>query len=440
MEYMEGVSKKELPGLQKEIDEVRRRFMYIINISTLKEDHIDLNTVTFTWPNRIVPILEQNDAILAQSKEKNQENLKERRVKFEEELESLSKQVDELNDVSDIEEMPFYVKKVSGLMKQLQLATETVTSFNREEQLFKWDVTQYPQRKEILSRLEPFQQLYATVVQFQKSYKKWMDGAMQELDVEQIEQELDTLKREMLKLLANTFGEEVDTKGLLKAPAGIARTITEKIEEFTLNMPTIRVLCNQGLRDRHWLRMGQICGFEIKPGPGRESLRKMLKLNLESWLKEFSEVSETASREFAFEKAIAKMKAEWEPMEFQCLAYRETKTYILASVDEVQQLLDDQIVKTQSMRSSPYIKPFEREIKEWETCLVTTQDIIDEWLKVQASWLYLEPIFSSQDILNQMPEEGKKFKVVDGGWRSQMEVCCGYRIGGGGGGGDGIFI
>lgn len=52
------------------------------------------------------------------------------------------------------------------------------------------------------------------------------------------------------------------------------------------------------------------------------------------------------------------------------------------------------------MKGSPYAKFMLESIIEWEATLLRTQDNLDLWLKVQAAWMYLEPVFSSEDIIN----------------------------------------
>jgi len=51
------------------------------------------------------------------------------------------------------------------------------------------------------------------------------------------------------------------------------------------------------------------------------------------------------------------------------------------------------------MKGSPYARVFLDKITEWENRLMLTQDNVEMWLKVQAVWMYLEPVFSSEDIM-----------------------------------------
>jgi dynein heavy chain, axonemal len=61
---------------------------------------------------------------------------------------------------------------------------------------------------------------------------------------------------------------------------------------------------------------------------------------------------------------------------------RDTGVGILTGLDDVQQQLDDHIMKSQTMRGSPYVKAFEADMTAWEEKLISMQDILDQWLQV----------------------------------------------------------
>jgi dynein heavy chain len=70
------------------------------------------------------------------------------------------------------------------------------------------------------------------------------------------------------------------------------------------------------------------------------------------------------------------MEGEWENLNFEVTAYKNTGTFIQKTADEVIQLLDDQIVMTQSICFSPYKKEFEKRIENWEKTLRITQVLL----------------------------------------------------------------
>ncbi len=39
--------------------------------------------------------------------------------------------------------------------------------------------------------------------------------------------------------------------------------------------------------------------------------------------------------------------------------------------------------------------------------------MIEEWVAVQSTYLYLEPVFNSQDMKRQMPGEATEFQRID---------------------------
>jgi len=147
------------------------------------------------------------------------------------------------------------------------------------------------------------------------------------------------------------------------------------------------------------------------------TLQAMLDEKLQDHWDKVDEVSVGATKQYGLEMKLKGLMEEWSEMDIMIKPYKESGTFIIGGTDDIYAMLDDQIVMAQTMLASPFIKYIKGPTAAFEKRLIYLQETLDAWLMVQRTWMYLKPIFGSEDIMRQMPTEGRRFAAVDGFWR-----------------------
>ena len=202
----------------------------------------------------------------------------------------------------------------------------------------------------------------------------------------------------------------------------IAETIKKGVDDFKTTVPLAVALRKEGMKTRHWDAITAAVGFDIRPDDNF-TLTTVIQKGMLGHIGVAEEIGEKAFKEYNIEKALAKMKRDWQGLNFLLPRFKQTPTYTIAGFDEAVQLLDEHIVSTQAMQFSVFKKPFEQEIEEWNAKLLLASDTLEQWVSCQSQWAYLQPIFDSADIMKQLPAETKRFKGVDIKWRYIMNQC-----------------
>ncbi|CAG9863347.1 unnamed protein product [Phyllotreta striolata] len=402
-----------LGEMEDKLKDVMAYILFLADHVIFSPLSLKVNNSAFQWYLYMPKIIEEHRQMVEVKVEEFQASLKVKIEKFVAELETYARMVDDVENWGDINELPRYFKKATKLDERLVKALEKIDEFNEEEAAFGYELSQYPIRKKIHDKINPYKKLFDNCMEFVTKNNLWMTSRVGSFDPEAIENDISNIYRNVYKL-EKQFSDKPKTQSL-------ATNVRERIETFKEHMPIIQTLGNPGMKERHWEQISEIVGFPIVV-TDELTLERIIEYGLNEYIEKFEAISEAATKENNLEKSLKKMFEEWEDIIFTVMVYKDTGTYVVSAVDDIQVMLDDHIIKTQTMKNSPYIKPFEKETLAWEAKLQLLQEILDEWLKVQATWMYLEPIFSSPDIQNQMPEEGRRFSAVDKIWRDLMKT------------------
>ncbi|KAK0163654.1 hypothetical protein PV327_007315 [Microctonus hyperodae] len=153
------------------------------------------------------------------------------------------------------------------------------------------------------------------------------------------------------------------------------------------------------------------------------TLENMFAMDLDKFQDIAKSIITNAVDELAIESDVKKIAEVWKSQQFTMIKHfkgSDDRGYILGSVDELNQVLEDNIINLQSMAASRFIGPFLESIQELEMALRTISEVLELWIELQKKWLYLEGIFIGGDIRIQLPEETRKFDEIDKAFKQHM--------------------
>ena len=366
------------------------------------------------WPKKIYNEIDVTEAVQREKKIEYAAEMDEEQIVFEETLTDLDQECSQLQGYSDIARVSMVAKHVNDLDEKLKDAERQVKVFNERELLFGREPTEYTKVEDIRKDFMPYEGLWRNVSSWLNAHESWMIGPFDEIDGVTLEDVVDKFQKGTTKAY-KTF-EKVSNKACMD----IASQVISQIKEFSPHIHWISALRNKGMRDRHWEEISTTIGTDVNPSNGDFNIKRAFELEMFRFTEAIQKIGDKAGKENQIEVKLDEMGLEWAGIDLNIGVYRETGTYTLRGVDELIAILDEQITMTQAMMFSAFKGPYEDRIDEWNIKLATVSDVLEEWIKVQRSWMYLQPIFESDDIMKQLPQESKRFIAVDKNWRQTM--------------------
>ncbi|ALC44807.1 Dhc62B [Drosophila busckii] len=428
-EYMIYVKKEKLAELTDRIQYCLHVGTNIVELTQMSKYHFDLTIKTINWIKDINEICDYNASQQEQYKFIFEEHLQDVIKKLKSDIDEMLPKLAVIDDMSRPEKFRESYIILQNFMDQLKIFDDYVTWINKEERLFKIAVTEYPTLELIKGFVYPFAELMKLCIEWQRYLSVWNDGPFEYLEPKFVETTTDDylkefqknqkfyrikIKQDMVENPVCKFKGQTEDPDPEKhpVPLRLCTSMLQSIKGFTTGVFIVNTMCNPALRKRHWKDMSDIAGFDVTPDAGT-TLRKILNAGLDPILDQFEIISISANKELQLWNNLQAMIKEWENRVFPTGPYKESGVTILSSLDEIQALLDDHILKTLTMRGSAFMKPCEEEVRAWYEKIMRVNETLDQWGKVQVNFLYLLPIFSSKDIVAQMPEEGRLFTIVE---------------------------
>ena len=184
------------------------------------------------------------------------------------------------------------------------------------------------------------------------------------------------------------------------------------IDDFLETLPLVQQLAHPAMRSRHWQALMGVTGRPLQVYSDSFRLSTLLEADLLEFVEDVEDIANSATKELQIEEKLTVIQEEWADCQLSFANFKSRGPIALqgGQTGELMEKLEEAQMNLGSMMASRYIGPFKEEASNWVMKLSSCADMMEQWVQVQAMWMYLEAVFTSGDIAKQMPQEAKRFQ------------------------------
>lgn len=279
---------------------------------------------------------------------------------------------------------------------------------NKYQQVLDLAISAFTEIEILREELETRISLWRALRDWRKLQSEWIGTAFAQINAKSIREK------------SEEFSKIVSRCESSLPPSSTLRELKTMVYAFRETMPVVEAM-RVPLEEAHWRKIKEIIGkdFEIN---NEFTLGDLMKLNVVNKQEEIQSVATQAAQEAQLKSQLEEVKVLWQDQELPVQGYKEiADVYILGDLEEMLSVLDDSCAKLSNIAGNRYVAVLREEVNKWKDDLNTMQDIMEEWINCQKSWMYLQNIFASGDIKRHLHNESAMFDTVDKFFKNLMK-------------------
>ncbi|KAK3250628.1 hypothetical protein CYMTET_40004 [Cymbomonas tetramitiformis] len=336
---------------------------------------------------------------------------------------------DHYNDLSDLESayeqaepLQVALRKVQEIAAQMEVVSRQTTLLGLEP-----DSELKAHLVEALTKLEPLAHLWNLASDYAVTSQLWENTPFQTHSGTHLQTKITQWSRGLAALVHLPPASATCLDG--PGPQAMLKLLTEKTGHLTELLPMLVRLRHPGMRERHWKEFFGIFQSEadreagvmiILPGGGADlphTLPQIVDLGLIQKRDRIMHLVHRATHEYQLEVSMEKMENDLTQMPLIVVNRVFDGAGVVKKMEDVIEVVDDQLVTVGALLNRPFAKPFEQRARTWLTTLQKTMVTLECIRNCQKQWLFLEPVFRTPHIQDQLPVVGKEFQNVNSCWQ-----------------------